>query len=72
MVKYLYLFHVDATLMERLLQYSHYKNDGGYNSKFITKLVRNFRSHPELLTVPNKLFYEDELEVSQEPFFFPF
>ena len=32
------------------------------NYRCITKLVRNFRSHPNLLTVPKELFYNNELE----------
>ena len=29
-----------------------------YNSKCITKLLSNFRSHPKLLDLPSKLFYD--------------
>ncbi|KAJ8922201.1 hypothetical protein NQ315_004138 [Exocentrus adspersus] len=32
-----------------------------YNEKYVTKLVKNYRSHEEILKVPNKLFYHDEL-----------
>ena len=41
-----------------------YNMDGGgsYDQRCITKLVRNFRSHAELLTVPKQLFYNNELE----------
>lgn len=35
-----------------------------YNSKYITKLVKNYRSHKDILAVPNALFYDNEL-VSQ-------
>ncbi len=35
-----------------------------YNPKVITKLLQNYRSHPSLLYLPNKLFYENELIVS--------
>ena len=34
---------------------------GLYNARYITKLLDNYRSHAELLTVPNKLFYHSEL-----------
>ena len=34
----------------------------GYDSRCITKLVRNFRSHPALLQVPARLYYHNELE----------
>ena len=29
--------------------------------RLITKLVRNFRSHPDLISLPSRLFYEGEL-----------
>lgn len=32
-----------------------------FNDKFITQLLCNYRSHPAILKVPNKLFYEDVL-----------
>lgn len=38
--------------------------EGSYNSKFIIKLRRNFRSHELILELPNKLFYDGELLVS--------
>lgn len=31
------------------------------DTRFITKLKRNFRSHPKILELPNQLFYENEL-----------
>lgn len=52
------------SLLERLLTYnSLYKKDPeGFNTQFITKLLRNYRSHPDILYIPNKLYYEQELE----------
>jgi helicase MOV-10 len=54
--------------MERLMNtwklYSKESEEGSYNSKFITKLCRNFRSHELILELPNKLFYDGELIVS--------
>ena len=32
-----------------------------YNHLFITKLVRNYRSHPSILSLPSELFYSNEL-----------
>ena len=37
------------------------KASSGRDPRLITKLVRNFRSHPGLLSLPSKLFYDDEL-----------
>uniref|UniRef100_A0A8B9GB15 RNA helicase n=1 Tax=Amazona collaria TaxID=241587 RepID=A0A8B9GB15_9PSIT len=36
---------------------------GAYNPLLITKLTKNYRSHPALLALPSKLFYDKELEV---------
>ena len=36
--------------------------NGTYNNNFVTKLLKNFRSHPEILEVPNQRFYEFELQ----------
>ncbi|XP_071453510.1 putative helicase mov-10-B.1 [Hetaerina americana] len=47
-------------LMKRCSLYQR-KNDA-FNPLFITKLVRNFRSHPDILLLPNELFYDNELE----------
>ncbi|KAK2550951.1 putative helicase mov-10-B.1 [Acropora cervicornis] len=35
---------------------------GDYNPKIITKLLKNYRSHPSILELPNEMFYDDELE----------
>ena len=32
-----------------------------YNNKYCTLLRRNYRSHPSILTVPNQLFYKNQL-----------
>jgi hypothetical protein len=54
--------------MERLMNkwklYSNEHEERRYNSKFITKLCRNFRSHELIIELPNKLFYDGELIVS--------
>jgi helicase MOV-10 len=33
-----------------------------YDPRLITKLVDNYRSHPAILDLPNKLFYDGELK----------
>lgn len=35
-----------------------------YNHRFISKLKNNYRSHPKLVAVPNKLFYNQEIRSS--------
>lgn len=37
------------------------KSDGCYNKNYVIKLINNYRSHPAILEVPNKLFYDNEL-----------
>ncbi|KAK7145167.1 hypothetical protein R3I94_011307 [Phoxinus phoxinus] len=62
------LHGLGQSLLERLMKQNtlYQKNqDGhsGYDSRFVTKLLRNYRSHPAILKVPNELFYENELQV---------
>ncbi|KAG8450910.1 hypothetical protein GDO86_003254 [Hymenochirus boettgeri] len=54
------------SLLERLMtQNSLYlKKDGIYNPQFVSKLLKNYRSHPSILKVPNELFYDNELQNS--------
>lgn len=50
--------------MERLTMLPVYSktNEGAYPSSLLTMLVRNYRSHPALLKLPNKMFYNGELQ----------
>ncbi|XP_032216611.1 helicase MOV-10 isoform X2 [Mustela erminea] len=52
------------SLLERLLTYNtlYKKGSSGYDPQFITKLLRNYRSHPTILDIPNRLYYEGELQ----------
>ncbi|KAH9303784.1 hypothetical protein KI387_008188, partial [Taxus chinensis] len=45
---------------ERLSDLHLYSPDGD-NKQFVTKLVRNYRSHPAILELPSRLFYGSEL-----------
>ena len=40
---------------------------GQFNPRAITKLLANFRSHPALLNLPSRLFYENELRAQGNP-----
>lgn len=58
------------SLMERLMTLPLYLPDefsGRYNSAVITKLLDNFRSHPDILEVPNRLFYDGHLKAKAAP-----
>ncbi|XP_062999361.1 helicase MOV-10 [Elgaria multicarinata webbii] len=52
------------SLLERLMQHNalYQKEDGGYNPQFVTKLLRNYRSHAAILKFPNEKFYDGELQ----------
>ena len=41
---------------------SNYNVEDKYDSRILTKLVQNYRSHPDILCVPNELFYNGELQ----------
>ena len=53
-------YGLNISLLERLMNMNLYSKE--YNEKCITKLVKNFRSHESLLRIPNKLYYDNELE----------
>ncbi|ETE70921.1 putative helicase Mov10l1, partial [Ophiophagus hannah] len=68
------LYGLNISLLERLMHRPLYLRDddifgpcGSYNPLLITKLVKNYRSHCALLTLPSKLFYHKELEVCADP-----
>ncbi|XP_050460328.1 putative helicase MOV-10 isoform X1 [Cataglyphis hispanica] len=52
------------SMLERLMNDCdpYKKQNGKYNPNYITKLVKNYRSHEKLLYVSNKQFYSEELE----------
>uniref|UniRef100_A0A336N0E0 CSON007522 protein n=1 Tax=Culicoides sonorensis TaxID=179676 RepID=A0A336N0E0_CULSO len=52
------------SLLDRLMERDFYKphpETKKYNEACITKLLQNFRSHKNILEIPNKLFYDNEL-----------
>ncbi|PFX21336.1 putative helicase MOV-10 [Stylophora pistillata] len=54
-------------MMTKLPFYGRIRHDeedelGEYNPLIITKLLKNYRSHPSILELPNEMFYDDELE----------
>ncbi|XP_038054523.1 putative helicase MOV-10 [Patiria miniata] len=55
------------SLLERLMTesapYQRHDEEPHYNSRVLTKLLRNYRSHPAILKLPNQMFYANELEV---------
>ncbi|XP_041638997.1 putative helicase mov-10-B.1 isoform X2 [Cheilinus undulatus] len=55
------------SLLERLMTqndlYKERKETGHFDSRFVTKLLRNYRSHTAILKIPNEKFYNNELQV---------
>lgn len=54
-----------TSFMEHLFNRPLYQRNpetGNYNPKYITQLVKNYRSHSAILHIPNMLFYENKLE----------
>ncbi|XP_054837044.1 helicase MOV-10 isoform X2 [Eublepharis macularius] len=60
---------LELSLLERLMHHNslYKKKDGSYNPCFVTKLLRNYRSHAAILKFPNEKFYEGELQVHADP-----
>lgn len=60
-------FGLGLSFLSRLLQRFPYQRDmqgfrRGYDPRLVTKLIMNYRSLPEILKLPNSLFYDSELE----------
>ncbi|XP_069562717.1 putative helicase mov-10-B.2 [Brachyistius frenatus] len=54
-----------VSLLERLMRdisLYKYHETYGFNNRFVTKLLKNYRSHPAILKIPNELFYRGELQ----------
>lgn len=61
-------YGLGESYLERLMNRFPYSRDpegfpktAGYNPKLVTKLVYNYRSLPDILSIPSKLFYNSEL-----------
>ncbi|KAJ8676510.1 hypothetical protein QAD02_012297 [Eretmocerus hayati] len=56
------------SILERLMKMEPYVkcNNNEYDSRYITKLLQNYRSHPAIIRVSNELFYENELIASKK------
>lgn len=57
-------YKLGVSFLERLFNCELY---GSGDANYITKLVRNYRCHPEILYLPSKLFYFGELMACRDP-----
>jgi helicase MOV-10 len=62
------------SLLERLIGRPVYAKDlarhpdtNGYDPRVLTKLINNYRAHEKLLALPNRLFYDGELQPRGNP-----
>ncbi|XP_034626490.1 helicase MOV-10 [Trachemys scripta elegans] len=55
---------LEVSLLERLMKHNslYQKGAESYDPQFVTKLLRNYRSHAALLEIPNQKFYDGELQ----------
>ncbi|XP_029769683.1 helicase MOV-10 [Terrapene carolina triunguis] len=55
---------LEVSLLERLMKHNslYQKGAESYDPQFVTKLLRNYRSHAALLEIPNQEFYDGELQ----------
>ena len=61
---------MSVSYMERLSHRDVYcrSESGEYRAELLTKLVRNYRSHPSIIKLPNEMFYDGDLQVCGDPF----
>ncbi|XP_072537725.1 putative helicase mov-10-B.2 [Salminus brasiliensis] len=57
-------YGLGLSLLERLMTKNplYQKGDTGFNTRYVTKLLRNYRSHRSILKIPNEMFYDGELQ----------
>jgi len=65
-------FKMDRSYMERLVNtspaYNLEGNSGKYPPELVTLLVNNYRSHPDILKLPNEMFYRNQLVTCGDKF----
>ncbi|KAI5095127.1 putative helicase mov-10-B.1, partial [Silurus meridionalis] len=57
-------YGLGLSLLQRLMTKNplYMRTDTGFNSNYVTKLLRNYRSHRAILKTPNEMFYDGELQ----------
>ncbi|PIK40113.1 putative helicase MOV-10 [Apostichopus japonicus] len=56
---------LEISLLERLMTHSkaYQRHEGVFNDRMLSKLLCNYRSHPNILHLPSEMFYDGELKV---------
>lgn len=57
-------YGLGTSYMERLYDFELYASG---DQNYVTTLIRNYRCHPEILYLPSKLFYNEELIACRDP-----
>ena len=62
------MFHSGQSILERLMKLDLYSKNSKskYDRNYITKLLRNYRSHAAIIRTSNELFYDNELIASNK------
>ena len=58
-------FFKGTSMMERLMNCEVYQKNSitkQYNSSYVVQLMNNYRSHPGIIGIADRLFYEDKLK----------
>ncbi|XP_052219999.1 putative helicase mov-10-B.1 isoform X12 [Dreissena polymorpha] len=55
-------FGLPVSLMERMMSDIEMYKTQPFDERYITKLIRNYRSHDSILEIPRRMFYDNQLE----------
>uniref|UniRef100_A0AAR2KNG8 RNA helicase n=1 Tax=Pygocentrus nattereri TaxID=42514 RepID=A0AAR2KNG8_PYGNA len=63
-------YGLGLSLLARLMTKNplYQKGETGFNTRYVTKLLRNYRSHKSILKIPNEMFYDGELQPFADEF----
>lgn len=64
-------YNLGRSFLERLMSSCevYQRQDGKFDPRVLTRLVRNYRSHPAIVNLPSRLFYDSDLEVNNNFYF---
>jgi superfamily I DNA and/or RNA helicase len=56
-----------VSLAPHALDLETFPDSHGYDPRLVRMLVKNYRSHPAIIKLPSKMFYQDALEPFADP-----